>query len=237
MPFSFQLLVEFVFPGLILFCAFVLSIDYIFPAEVNAFYASLVSGKSTNVAAVVFIAGLVCYFFGTTINAVSNRLIRIWGARYRRKMIRRKLGLGDNATFKDIDCKERQLYDRYLPTLKSEDDSDDKFNELYAAARTFCSLHSDRTVKAIDYHWSQVRLSRATLLPLALLTAVFLIRALIHDALTVNILGFGLGLFLFVLTLITYRYREKFLVYTVFNVFFGSAKGNEMVRFHSEVKD
>jgi hypothetical protein len=62
-----------------------------------------------------------------------------------------------------------------LPTFKSQN-CDDKLNEFYAAARTFAVVSSDRAGKLMDYHWTLVRLSRATLLPLGLLSLVFFIR-------------------------------------------------------------
>jgi len=69
-----------------------------------------------------------------------------------------------------------------------------------------------------------VRLSRATLLPLLLLTIVLFIRAFIPQISLIYLFAFSSCCLLFFLTFINYRYREKFLIYTVFDTLFLSFK-------------
>jgi hypothetical protein len=206
-----------------LFCAAGLLGDLIFPFPVANAVAALGSGSSGSVGVVWLTAGLICYFLGATTNAVSNRLIRTWMAGYRRRMIRRKLGLSPNETVDDLHADEQKLISVHLPDQKSKD-TGDKLNELYAASRTFCSLFSDRSARAIDYHWSLMRLSRASLLPLMVLAGVCAIRLGFHHARLANVTGVSLALVLLGLTFSSYIYREKFLIYTVFDTFFESAK-------------
>ncbi|NBB81562.1 MAG: hypothetical protein GVY36_19335 [Verrucomicrobia bacterium] len=222
MPFSFPLLVEFFFPGLIAFCAVAFLLELLFANDVATIVAVITSGDSGNVIAVLLIAGLVCYFLGATMNAVSNRVIRVQMAKYRRRMIRRKLGLEPDRAVDNLDPAELQIISDYLPRLNSKDVGD-KLNELYAAARTFCSLYSDRTSKTIDYHWSLMRLSRAALLPLMILAFVFLVRSFAHHAHLANAIAFVLTGIQLAVTFGSYCYREKFLIYTVFDTFFESA--------------
>ncbi len=226
MPFSFPLLVEFFFPGLIVFCAIALFLELLFPAELAGTVSLVTSGSSGNVLALLLIAGLLCYFLGSTMNAVSNQVIRVWMAQYRRRMIRRKLGLSSEETVDHLEDAETGLIHKRLPRMKSKDPND-KLNELYAAARTFCSLHSDRTARTIDYHWALMRLSRAALLPLVVLTCVFLVRSIVDTAHFANAVGFVLGSIQLAVTFSSYRYREKFLIYTVFDTFFESCRVGE----------
>lgn len=219
MPFSFPLLVEFFFPGLILFCAGCLAIDILIPAEI-ALAGAMLTTKD-NLVVAVFVIGLVCYYLGTAINAVSNTVIRLRMADYRRAIIRRKLGLESEQSIDDLSDADRRLIQEHLPRLKSTN-TGDRLNEFYAAARTFCSLQSDRTAKTIDYHWSLMRLARAALLPLGLLALVLLVRSIIHHS-TANTAGFVLATVILAITFQAYRYREKFLIYTVFDTFFESA--------------
>lgn len=224
MPFSFQLLVEFFFPGLILLTSFFMLVHLLLPTHMRTAVASFQSSSPTLQVLWVFVCGLLCYFLGAVINGVSNKFIRVWMAKYRRRMIRRKLGLKPGQTLDLLPDKEKRAITLLLPTPKAKnyDDKkeDDELNELYAAARTFNAVSSERAGKLMDYHWALVRLSRATLLPLGLLTAVFLFRWLAHCFSAMDALGFLSGAFLFVLTLVNYRYREKFLVYVTFDMFF-----------------
>lgn len=222
MPFSFQLLLEFFLPGMVLCCAGALLLDLAYADEIAAAMKFLVSGPSAGVAVAVFGVGLICYFLGTVANAVSNRVIRILLAGYRRKLIRRKLGLGCQQGPGDLPNREKQILEQFLPPLRCG--GEDALNELYAAARSFCSLWSERTARAIDYHWSLVRLARATLLPLMLLAVVFLLRLTLATSWLFNAMGLVVSTLLLGLTCVTYSYREKFLIYTVFDVFFVSAK-------------
>ncbi len=219
MPFSFQLLVEFFFPGLILFCSFFLFVDGLFPKDFANMIVFLESRSSTTLLILAFSFGLVCYFLGAVINGVSNIVIRVQMSKYRRKMIRRKLGLPPKGTINDLDSDAKHAIEQVLPRFKSKDPSD-QLNEVYAAARTFSSVGSERAGKIIDYHWTLVRLSRATLLPLIVLAIVFLIRFVSQSFSGWNFLGFMVSAILFLLTWVNYRYREKFLIYTVFDTFF-----------------
>lgn len=219
MPFSFHLVVEFFFPGLILLTAFWLSVDLAFPSDVSEFALALRSSSATAQAISVLISGLVCYFLGAVINGVSNRFIRLAMEGFRQKMIRQKLGLEAGQALSNLPKEEQDAIARMLPVPKS----DNRLNEVYAAARSYSATSSDRAGKLIDYHWSLVRLSRAALLPLVALAIVFVVRWVIsHEAsgaigaLTTTLLVF--------LTVLNYRYREKFLVYTAFDLFFISAK-------------
>jgi hypothetical protein len=228
MPFSFQLLVEFFFPGLIVYCAVVLCLDLIYPGRIEAVARYSESTPSAILIILVFVSGLCCYFLGAIINGVSNRAIRVWMSTYRRSIIRRKLGLGSSASVEDLSDEERETIARQLPRLKSQDQGD-RLNELYASARTFGAISSERAGKIIDYHWSLVRLSRATLLPLVLLSVVLLVRSFCHAFSLAQLLAFLGCVLLFFLTLVNYRYREKFLIYTVFDTFFLSARSREEI--------
>jgi hypothetical protein len=138
-------------------------------------------------------------------------------------MIRQKLGLKAPQALEALPTYEKGIIDTYLPKQKSPKD-EDKLNEVYAAARIYVSIYSDRCGKIVDYHWGLVRLSRATLMPLVILAVVFLIRVLRYFFSVLDLIGLFSSSLLFVLTLINYRYREKFLVYTVFDAFFLSTK-------------
>jgi len=226
MPFSFQLLVEFFFPGLIVFGSFLLTVDLILPAHASKAMAGFATCSATLQVMATFVLGLVCYFLGAVINGVSNRFIRIGMAPFRCSMIRRKLGLKHNEGISDLSKKDRQAreaIEALLPAIKS-DNMDDQLNEVYAAARTFSAISSDRAGKLIDYHWSLVRLSRATLLPLGFLTVVFFIRCLAKSLVATEGVGLFSAVLLLGLTLVNYKYREKFLVYTTFDLFFLSAR-------------
>src|SRR3972149_1702850 len=147
MPFSFQLLVEFFFPGLILLSSFFLTVDLLLPAEAAKVTTIFESSHSATLQVIfVFASGLICYFLGAVINGVSNKFIRIGMATFRRGMIRHKLGLKPDGTLDDLPQKERQAIEILLPTLKSKN-PDDKLNEVYAAARTFSAISSDRAGK------------------------------------------------------------------------------------------
>ena len=222
MPFSFTLLVEFLFPGLIAFCGLALIVERVFPSNVSSVVAAVESGGSAS-AAVMLVVGLTSYFLGTTLNSVSNGIIRKIMAGYRRSMIRRKLGLGPRETIDDLNEVEQTLILSHLRKVKSSDEGE-KLNEVYAAARTFCSLHSDRTANTIAYHWSLMRLSRAASLPLLLLGLAFLGRAFVQSNRQVEVAGFLLSAIQLLITFLSYRYREKFLIYTVFDTFFESSR-------------
>jgi len=222
MPFSFQLLVEFFFPGLILLTSFSLTVGLVLPAQAAKMVGSFHSSSASIQVICVFVCGLVCYFLGAVINGVSNKFIRVGMAAFRRNMIRRKLGLRPDQTVDDLPEKEKRAVTLLLPTLKSHNE-DDKLNELYAAARTFSAISSDRAGKLMDYHWALVRLSRATLLPLAVLALVFLLRWIIMSRAGTEAIGFLGVAILLALTFANYRYREKFLVYTALDLFFLTA--------------
>ena len=222
MPFSFQLHIEFFLPGMVLFCSFALLAELFYRAEITATLAFLASGPATSVILVVFVIGLGCYFLGTVANAVGNRLIRVLMAGYRRRIIRRKLALQMGQSIEALPESERAIISSLLPRVRSQS-ADDKLNEVYAAARSFCSLWSERSAKAIDYHWALVRLARATLLPIVFLNVVFLVRFISHTAHAANGLGLLVSFVLLALTFMTYRYREKFLIYTVFDILFLSS--------------
>ena len=222
MPFSFQLLVEFFFPGPILLVSSLLTLDLLLPTQGAEWASSFESCTATLQLILALIAGLISYFFGAIINGVTNKFIRIGMAGFRRSMIRRKLGLGPQGTLDDLPDRERRAVESLVPTLKSCSE-DDKLNEVYAAARTYSAISSDRAGKLIDYHWALVRLSRATLLPLGLLASVFLLRWIAKSFAATDAVGFLAATVFLALTFVNYRYREKFLVYTTFDLFFLSA--------------
>ena len=115
MPFSFQLLVEFFFPGLILLSSFFLTVDLLLPAQVAKVTTSFESCSATLQIILVFVFGLISYFLGAVINGVSNKFIRIGMATFRRGMIRRKLGIEPHGTLEDLPEKEKQAVKLLLP--------------------------------------------------------------------------------------------------------------------------
>jgi len=187
----------------------VIFVDLIFPGTIATLTDFAKSTSATILVILVFLFGLLCYFLGTIFNGVSNKVIRVWMSNYRRAMISRKLGLPSKGSFTDLQNNQKTVINRFLPKLKSKNPGD-KLNELYAVAKTYSAISSELSRSLIDYHWALVRLSRATLLPLLLLTIVLFIRAFIPQISLIYLFAFSSCCLLFFLTFINYRYREKF---------------------------
>ncbi len=228
MPFNFQLLIEFFFSGVITLVSILLLFGIIDPSKAKELIDIFKSTSSGELVFIVFIGGLISYYLGTVVNALSNKIIRNSFSGYRVKMIRRKLGLlkSEKLEVKDFTKIEKErlsIIKILLPDFATKNE-EDKLKELYTAARNYCGIHSESTSRMISYHWGLLRLSRATILPLILLFIVLITSILFpenrkEELFSLIVVGFAL-----VLTIISYRYREKFLIYTVFDIFFISQK-------------
>ena len=224
MPFNFQLLVEFFFSGLITLVSILLLFGIIDPTKTQELIDLFYSASSGQLVFFVFIGGLISYYLGTVVNATSNKIIREFLSGYRIKMIRRKLGLNKMDTLVDLDEDRKSLIDKILP--KQVNESKDQLKEFYTAARNYCGTHSEQTSHMVSYHWGLLRLSRATILPLILFCIVVSIRLFMAGNLIEELFFLGVGFVALILTIVSYRYREKFLIYTVFDIFFISQKIN-----------
>ena len=215
MPFSFKLMIEFFLPGIIILNSFFLVVDLQITNILELF------NKNSITLQIFFISLyiLLCYFLGIIINGCSNLFIRKWITKFRIVMIKRKLNLKNDERIDKLDKKKEQIILEVFPEITLTN-NEDKFKEIYAAARTFSEISSDRSGKIMDYHRSLVRLSRATILPLGILFFIFLFRWLFFSHSSIDFVGFISTLFVFWFTVINYRYREKFLIYTTFDIFF-----------------
>lgn len=175
--------------------------------------------EGEKIALVLFVSGLVSYFLGCVSNAVSNTLMRnTFGRSFRLSVLREKLKLGEKDDISAVHQSESAVIKALLPRQRKC--GDDSLSEFFAAARTFCSLHAS-AARVIEYHWSQFRLARAMLLPLALLFAVTAVDCWWSSQ---SIAAPAIVACLLVATFLTYRYREKFLIYTVIDAFFVAGK-------------
>lgn len=273
MPFNFQLLIEFFFSGVITLVSILLLYGVIDPVKTKELL-KLLDPIHTNVqiAFLVFIGGLISYYLGTVVNALSNKIIREFFSGYRIKMIRRKLGISQIETkeseepkksglgkilfiikqmfmnkkygnvvypkIENIDNERLSYIQDILPKQIAKENTvgrkknenkfeNDGLKELYTAVRNYCGINSDHTTRMVSYHWGLLRLSRATILPLILLLLVLIIHLFIAGNETLELFSIGVVVTAIVLTIISYRYREKFLIYTVFDIFFISQKSSK----------
>lgn len=115
-------------------------------------------------------------------------------------MIRKKLKLENVQALDDLEEVHFLIIQKIMPPLvKNENEEDqltkkdelkkekDQLKEIYAAARNYCSVQSDRTAQVVSYHWGLLRLARATLLPLLLLGIVLSIRLFISGLLLIEL--------------------------------------------------
>ena len=228
MPFNFQLLVEFFFSGLITLVSILLLFGIIDPEKTKELTDTFKLASSGQLVFIVFIGGLVSYYLGTVVNALSNKIIREFFSGYRIKMIRRKLGIqksekGEVQNLNNIEKEKLSLIEELLPGFATKNEKD-KLKELYTAARNYCGIHSEETSRMISYHWGLLRLSRATILPLILLCIILLICLFVPGNTTEELFALVVVIVALILTIISYSYREKFLIYTVFDIFFISQK-------------
>ena len=256
MPFNFQLLVEFFFSGVITFISILLLFDVIEPSKAKDL--TEIFNSSGKLLFTVFISGLVSYYIGTVVNALSNKIIREFFSGYRIRMIRRKLGLLIEERPTERENLLRKLIKKAIILIKSRKDKkpkykfktlseleedrcnlirklipsqitgkeEDKLKEIYTAVRNYCGIHSKETNQMISYHWGLLRLSRATILPLFLLCLVLTIRLVFPGNNIEEFFTLVVGAVVLIATIFSYSYREKFLIYTVFDIFFISQKNN-----------
>lgn len=125
----------------------------------------------------------------------------------------------------ELEKNRKELLEKLVPTQVTELKKD-QLKEIYTAARNYCGIYSEQTSKMVSYHWGLLRLSRATIFPLILFCAVIIIRLFIFGNLQGELFLLSIGSAALILTIISYRYREKFLIYTVFDIFFISQKIN-----------
>jgi len=231
MPFNSQLLIEFFFSGLITLVSILLLFGVFDPIKAKDLLDMFKVASPTQILLIVFISGLISYYLGTVVNALSNKIIRERFTGYRLKMIRRKLGLqkpkkAEIKNLDEIEIERLALIKKLLPVFATNKE-EDKLKELYTAARNFCGIYSEQTSHMVSYHWGLLRLSRATILPLLLLCVVLMIRLVFLKFNTVELFSLGFVIAALALTLISYLYREKFLIYTVFDIFFISQKSSK----------
>ena len=251
MPFKFQLLVEFFFSGVITLLSILLLFGIIDPTKTKELVDIFKLDSSGQLVFIVFIGGLVSYYIGTVVNALSNKIIREFFSGYRIRMIRRKLGLlieeqpikrinllkrltiivlsiklKKEYKFKTLSELEKDRNDLIKELIPSQvtGKEEDKLKEIYTAVRNYCGIHSEHTNQMISYHWGLLRLSRATILPLFLLCLVLMIRLFVPGNNIEESFSLVIGAIVFVSTIFSYSYREKFLIYTVFDIFFISQK-------------
>lgn len=238
-----RLLIEFLVPALLMLLCFVLIGD-LWAGSSFDLPRALTSGIDLNIS-LFFVGLLAAYLVNTSASSFLNLLMRgvVWG-RVREYLMYRKLDVFKAAPFKGITCagyliRYRDKSDEAKNAVKADPESlvsvlETRLLErrvparwtrlmvdVYDVVRTAVMSSQDSAVISwIDYHWSQLRLARSTLLPAAMLMVLLPVSAITWGWRTRDVLAAAVvGVTFCLLQLCHYYYRERFMIYAMLSYF------------------
>ena len=243
-----KLFIEFLIPALLMFFCMVLMYDTLMGNSFDLIKQESLDDLFSENSLLTIAGVLLAYIINTSLSSMLNLFLRIlaWG-KVREYLLYRKLDVFKTGILKEknvwclrylfhrkeimedvytvIEQKKESLYPVLINKLSKEkvpEQSCKSILDIYDVVRTIVMSSQDSAVIGwIQYHWSQLRLTRSTLVPTFLLI-IFVPLTLndwgIYNSFTV-LSGLIICLFIFLLQLGHYYYRERFMIYSMLGYF------------------